>query len=210
MHTKWTKTPYTWRLDELLRQKYPGRQIELVNGGIGSAGVLDRLGPGGWLHRLRAGADAAAPPQGAKARDVFKCCPHLPSFSRHRPPAAWYQHMKDAKQQGKSWTHVVFLAGINDVWMYKRKAEEAFAVMPSMWKAALDQVRCASAVGSPRPSWCGPSGRAVLDGTWRLRQFRVAQQLKAGTVGRRSGKHPSTARLCRAPACWSSHPCPPT
>jgi hypothetical protein len=47
VHTAWTKTPYTWRLEELLRSKYPGRQIELVNGGIGSAGVLDRLRPGG-------------------------------------------------------------------------------------------------------------------------------------------------------------------
>lgn len=56
------KHPYTWRLESMLRDKLgpKGVSVQITNGGVGSAGVLDRLNDA-MLSQLKAVRDAGKP-----------------------------------------------------------------------------------------------------------------------------------------------------
>ncbi|GBF99341.1 GDSL-like lipase acylhydrolase [Raphidocelis subcapitata] len=58
------KHPYTWNLEWRLRErlKPKGISVQITNGGVGSAGVLDRLNDA-WYGRLREARDAGRPYQ---------------------------------------------------------------------------------------------------------------------------------------------------
>lgn len=96
INTQQTKHPYTWRLEPMLRNllEPKGIHVSVTNGGVGSAGVLDRLNDA-FLEDLRAARDA-----------------------------------------GRPYHYVVFLAGINDILLQHRSADEIIGRMKDLWAAA--------------------------------------------------------------------------